>query len=87
MLDEWLRNVFVAENEPEHDRVCNVKIVKRLYVQDYTSVRSRGANLLNEISKKRNLANFATNRLQNSLFCQLLNYSAYLIHKDCLFVQ
>ena len=28
VLDEWLRDVLVAENEPEHNRVCNVKIVK-----------------------------------------------------------
>ena len=30
MLDEWLRDVLVAENEPEHNRVGDVKVIKRL---------------------------------------------------------
>lgn len=62
VFDEWLRDVFVAKNESEHDRIGNVKIVKRLYAHNYASVKFRGSNLSNEISKKRNLANFANNR-------------------------
>jgi hypothetical protein len=35
MLNEWLRNVLVAENESEHNRICNVKVVKRLDIHWY----------------------------------------------------
>jgi len=34
MFNEWFCNVFIAENEPEHNRVGNVKVVKRLYAHN-----------------------------------------------------
>jgi hypothetical protein len=69
-----LRNTLVAEYEPEHNRVGNVNIVKRLYAHNYTSVRFRGSNLQRKILKKQNIAIFGNNRLQNRSFCKLLNY-------------
>ena len=71
VFDERLRDVLVAEHEPEHNRVCNVKVVKRLNVHNYASVKFRGFNLQRKKLKKCNLANFANNRLQNRSFCQL----------------
>ena len=62
LFDEWLRDVFVAKNESEHDRIGNVKIIKRLYVHNYTSIKFRGYNLQQRIFEKRNLVNFANNR-------------------------
>ena len=61
MFYEWLRDVFVAENESEHNRVGNVKVVKRFYVHNYTSVKFRGSKLKRKILKKQNFANFANN--------------------------
>ena len=61
MFNEWFRNVFVAKNKTEHNRVGYVKIVKRFYVHNYTSVKFRGSNLQRKILKKRNSANFANN--------------------------
>jgi hypothetical protein len=75
VLYEWLRDVFVAKNEPEHNRVGDVKVVKRFYVHNYTSVKFRGSNLQRKIFKKQNFANFANKRLQNRSFCQLKLYS------------
>ena len=74
VFDEGLRNMLVAEYEPEHNGVGNVKIVKRFDVHNYTSVRFRGFNLQRKILKKQNIAIFANNRLQNRSFCKLLNY-------------
>jgi hypothetical protein len=36
MLDKGLRDMLVAEYEPEHNRVRNVKVVKRLYIHEYS---------------------------------------------------
>ena len=35
MLDKGLRDMLVAEYEPEHNRVGNVKVVKRLDIHWY----------------------------------------------------
>ena len=70
MFDEWFCNVLVAKDEPEHDRVCDVKVVKGLYVHNFTSVKFGGSNLQRKILEKRCVANFANNRLQILLFCQ-----------------
>ena len=74
VLNERLRNVFVAKNKTEHDWIGDVMVVKRLYVHNYTSVKFRGSNLQRKNLEKQNFANFATNRLQKRSFCQLLNY-------------
>jgi hypothetical protein len=67
---EGLSDVFVAENEPEHNWVGNVKIVKRFYSHNYTSVKFRAPNLQRKNLKKRNLVNFANNRLQKGCILQ-----------------
>jgi hypothetical protein len=54
-------NVLVAKDEPEHDRVCDVKVVKGLYVHNFTSVKFGGSNLQRKILEKRCVANFANN--------------------------
>ena len=70
VFNEWLRDMFVAKNEPEHNWVGNVKIVKRFYGHNYTSVKFRAPNLQRKNLKKRNLVNFANNRLQKGCILQ-----------------
>jgi hypothetical protein len=72
MLDEWLRDVLVAENEPEHNRVGDVKIVKRFYVHLFApSIIFESRNIHNQIVERAFYVNFANNRLQKWRFCNL----------------
>ncbi len=68
MFNEGLRNVFVTEYESEHNRVSNVKVVKRLYVHLQTPFKFRSANLQRKIAHFRKKVNFANNCLQENAF-------------------